>query len=45
VFDAQLVGGLYKFGALEADVLAMSLKKVEENQLAQTATGRAVRHA
>jgi hypothetical protein len=34
VLNAQLVGGLDRFGTLEADVLAVSLEKIEENHLA-----------
>jgi hypothetical protein len=45
VLDAQFVGSLYLSGTLEADVLAVSLEKIEEDQLAQTVAGRAVRYA
>jgi hypothetical protein len=31
VLNAQLFDGLYSLGALEADVLTVPLKKVEEN--------------
>jgi hypothetical protein len=45
VLDAQLLGALYELRALEADVLPVFLKKVEENHLAQAVAGRAVGHA
>jgi hypothetical protein len=45
VLDAQLVGSDNESGTLEADVLAVSLEKIEENHLSQTVAGRAVGHA
>ena len=45
VFNAQLVRRPNLSRTLETDVLAVSLKEVEKNQLAQAVRGRAVRHA
>jgi ribosome biogenesis protein Tsr3 len=45
VLNAQLFGGLYQLSTLEADVLTVSLEKIEENHLAQMIAGRPVRYA
>ena len=45
MLNAQLVGGFYKFGTLEAEVLTVSLEKIKEYEFAQAVAGRAMRYA